>query len=161
MHKKKGLTFYFLLLFTISHVLVALAGELPDPALTPGATNPDITQENIHQTICVKGYTKTIRPPAYYTNKLKKQQMRQYGYQDHNPKNYEEDHLIYLSIGGHPTDTRNLWPQPRNTSWNAGKKDELEVTLQHLVCRGKIPLATAQKEIATHWIEAYKKYVGR
>jgi hypothetical protein len=51
---------------------VARAGDLPDPRITPGAIDTSITQENIHQTVCVKGYTKTVRPPAYYTNGLKK-----------------------------------------------------------------------------------------
>ena len=78
----------------------ACASGLPDPVLTPGAINLNVTQENIQQTVCVKGYTKTIRPPVYYTNKLKKQQIREYGYADMNPKHYEEDHLIALSIGG-------------------------------------------------------------
>jgi len=60
----------------------ALASDLPNPSLTPGAIDPYITQQNIHQTVCVKGYTKTIRPPANYTNKLKKRQIREYGYVD-------------------------------------------------------------------------------
>jgi len=67
--------------------------------MTPGATNPEVTQDNIQSTVCVKGYTKTIRPPAHYTNKLKKEQIEQYGYADHNPKHYEKDHLIALSLG--------------------------------------------------------------
>jgi len=53
------------------------ASDLPDPMLTPGAINAEVTQANIHQTVCVKGYTKTIRPPAHFTNKLKKRQMRE------------------------------------------------------------------------------------
>ena len=88
----------------------AWAGDLPDPAITPGAINPDITQANIQHTICVRGYTKTIRPPAYFTNKLKKQRMTAYGYSDTNPKDYEEDHLIALEIGEAPWDEQNLWP---------------------------------------------------
>jgi hypothetical protein len=80
----------------------AFASDLPNPQLTPGAIDNSITQQNIHSTVCVKGYTKTIRPPANYTNKLKKRQLREYGYADLNSKHYEEDHLIPLSIGGNP-----------------------------------------------------------
>ena len=69
------------------------ASDMPDPTLTPGAINPYVTQANIHQTVCMKGYTKTIRPPTHFTNKLKKRQIREYGYADRNPKHYEEDHL--------------------------------------------------------------------
>ncbi len=45
------------------------ASDLPNPLLTPGAVNPEVTQTNIQQTVCVKGYTKTIVPPADFTNK--------------------------------------------------------------------------------------------
>lgn len=135
------------------------AGDLPNPAMTPGAIDPSITQSNIQQTVCVKGYTKTVRPAAYYTNKLKKIQIRQYGYTDTNPKDFEEDHLVALSIGGHPTDERNLWPQPRNSEWGADKKDQLEFVLYKMVCTGEIPLAKAQSAMASDWISAWKKYV--
>ena len=47
---------------------------LPDPICTPGVVNPKVTQDNIQKTICVSGYTKTIRPPVSYTNKLKLEQ---------------------------------------------------------------------------------------
>lgn len=138
---------------------IATAGDLPNPRMTPGAINPDVTQANLQQTVCVKGFTKTIRPPAYYTNKLKKAQIREYGYADTDPKHYEEDHLVALSIGGDPRDERNLWPQPRNTEWGAEKKDQLEFVLYRSVCDGKVSLAEAQRAMATNWIEAYKKYV--
>lgn len=136
------------------------AADLPDRSMTPGAINPDITQDNIQQTVCVKGFTKTIRPPASYTNKLKKAQIQDYGYADTNPKDYEEDHLIALSIGGAPRDPQNLWPQPRKSEWNAAKKDQLEVVLYHMVCDGSLPLATAQQAMATDWIAAWKRYVA-
>jgi hypothetical protein len=149
------------LLATIALVLSfsVLASDLPDPLLTPGAINPTVTQDNIHSTVCVKGYTKTIRPPAHFTNKLKKRQMREYGYTDRNPKHYEEDHLIALSIGGAPDDPRNLWPEPRNSEWDAKKKDRLEIVLYKMVCAREISLSEAQHEMATNWIAAWKKYV--
>jgi hypothetical protein len=149
------------LLFTTGLFLssTAFAGDLPIPRLTPGATNSDVTQENIQSTVCVHGYTKTIRPPAYYTNKLKKQQIVEYGYSDTNPKDYEEDHLIALSIGGDPRDERNLWPQPRKSEWNAEKKDQLEFVLYKMVCANEVSLAEAQHAMATDWIAAWKKYV--
>jgi hypothetical protein len=42
--------------------------------------------------------------------------------------------------------------------WNARVKDELEGLLPRLVCAGTLPLATAQRDMATDWIAAYKKY---
>jgi hypothetical protein len=57
----------------------------PDPTLTPGATNPDITQATIAATICNPNWsTKTIRPPASYTNNLKQQQLGAARYVDKN-----------------------------------------------------------------------------
>jgi hypothetical protein len=108
---------------------------------TPGAINPDVTQANIQQTVCMKGFTKTIRPPASFINKLKKRHLRQYGYNDRNPKHYEEDHLIAHSIGGAPNDPRNLWPEPRNSEWGADKKDRLEFVMYKMVCAQEISLA--------------------
>ena len=58
----------------------ASPGDLPNPTLTPGEINPDVTQGNISSTVCVRGWTKTVRPPAFYTNRLKRIQLRQYGY---------------------------------------------------------------------------------
>jgi hypothetical protein len=137
----------------------AWASDLPDPALTPGAIDPYVTQENIYQTVCVKGYTKTVRPPAHYTNKLKKRQIRLYGYADRNPKHYEEDHLIPLSIGGAPDNPRNLWPEPRISEWDAKKKDRLEFVLYKMVCNQEISLEEAQHAMVTNWIEGWKQYV--
>lgn len=135
------------------------AGDLPDAVMTPGVTNPDVTQANIGQTVCVKGFSKTIRPPSNYTNKLKKEQIRLYGYADTNPRNYEEDHLIALSIGGAPRNASNLWPQPRNSAWGADKKDALEFVLYKMVCAKEISLLNAQKAMANDWIGAWKTYV--
>jgi hypothetical protein len=154
-------TRFFLLPATLVLALSfpAWASDLSDPSLTPGAVNPEVTQENIHQTVCVKGYTKTIRPPAHFTNKLKKRQIREYGYADRNPKHYEEDHLVALSIGGAPDDPRNLWPEPRKSEWNAEKKDQLESVVYKMVCRQEISLKEAQREMATNWIDAWQRYM--
>ncbi|MFZ6655893.1 hypothetical protein [Undibacterium sp. TJN19] len=139
--------------------VLAHASDLPNPKFTPGDLNPEVTQENIQLTVCVKGYTKTIRPPASYTNKLKKVQISQYGYDDTNPKEYEEDHLVALSIGGAPRSEKNLWPQPRKSEWSAEKKDQLEFVLYKKVCANELPLKVAQEAMATDWIAAYKNYV--
>jgi hypothetical protein len=147
----------FLLLMLAS--LPAFAGDLPDPSITPGETNPEVTQDDIQSTICVKGYAKSIRPPAYFTNRLKKRQMREYGYADRNPKHYEEDHLVALSIGGSPNDPRNLWPEPRDSSWGAAKKDQLEFVMYKMVCNREISLSEAQREMAGNWIAAWQRYV--
>lgn len=128
-------------------------------ASVPGVVNPAVTQSNIGQTICVSGWTKTIRPPASYTTKLKKQQMAAQHLKGP-PSLYEEDHLISLEIGGNPTDPNNLWPQPWAGPHGAHQKDALENRLKRMVCARKITLADAQTAIRTDWTAAYRKYVG-
>src|SRR6202022_4741537 len=103
--------------------------DLPDAAVTPGKINPAVTQGNIKQTICVSGWTKTIRPPASYTTNLKVQQLRSGPYKSNlGPAAFEEDHLISLEIGGNPTDQKNLGPQAWNPTEGRGhhRRDHLK-----------------------------------
>lgn len=44
---------------------------LPDPACTPGATDPRVTQATLATTICSRGYTAIVRPPLNVTEKIK------------------------------------------------------------------------------------------
>ena len=136
--------------------------SLPDPGLTPGAINPDVTEATIDTTICVRGWTRTIRPAAGYTEELKRRQIREYGYGDRRLRSYEEDHLIPLDLGGSPDDPRNLWPEPRQPAdgWDADRKDELEAVMVRLVCERRVPLREAQRAMASDWIAAYRRYVG-
>lgn len=131
-------------------------GVLPDPNCTPGAIDPSVTQDNIYSTICVPGYTKTVRPPVSYTEPLKFKMMNAYGFTD-SPSNYELDHLIPLEIGGAPSDVRNLWPESHYTTPNSYDKDTLENYLHKQVCSGTIDLQTAQNEIATNWVKYWSE----
>jgi hypothetical protein len=138
-------------LVAIALLLVAIAIVSPhgssskgpyhaDIARTPGVLNPDVTQANINSTICRHGWTKTIRPPTSYTNELKKKQMREYNVGG-SSTDYQEDHLISLELGGHPTDPRNLWPEPYP---RAAEVDSTENDLNARVCSGDLSLAAAQ-----------------
>jgi hypothetical protein len=108
---------------------------------TPGVVNPDVRQETIAETICRRGWTRTVRPPAAYTSQLKVEQLRAYGRLG-GPGDYQEDHLISLELGGHPTDPRNLWPQPHP---RAEQVDRVENELNRKVCSGELTLAEAQR----------------
>src|SRR5690242_14366323 len=121
---------------------------LPDPSCQPGATNPDVTQATIGSTICVSGWTATVRPPTSYTNPLKARQIAAYGYPDTAPADYEEDHLIPLELGGAPRAEANLWPQPRYGSQPASSKDTVENKLKQAVCARTVPLDAARSAIA-------------
>src|SRR5450759_919485 len=137
-----------------------LPGE-PNRVLTPGAFNPSVTQATIGSTICVSGWTATVRPPSSYTTGLKIQQIVQYGYIDTRTSSYEEDHLIPLELGGAPSDARNLWPEryaatlPGGRNVGARVKDGLETSLKRAVCARSITLADARAKIGIHWVHVY------
>jgi hypothetical protein len=86
-----------------------------------------------------------------YTDALKRQQIREYGYADTRVADFEEDHLISLELGGHPNDPRNLWPEFPHSP-NA--KDKVEDELHKKVCAGQITLIEAQQIISRDWTKA-------
>lgn len=147
---------------TGGYVVASSGAILPDPNRTPGVTNPDVTQANIHSTICVSGWTATVRPSSSYTTSLKERQLASgYAYKgDTNTGDYEEDHLISLELGGSPDAEANLWPEPYATTTGARTKDKVENRLHQMVCSGTITLAKAQQAIAKNWFTAYQLYVG-
>jgi len=85
-----------------------------------------------------------------YTTPLKVRQMALYGWTG-TTSDYEEDHLIALELGGHPSDEKNLWPEPYNIQNGARAKDKIENLLHARVCAGQMALADAQSLIATNW----------
>jgi len=134
----------------------AIDNILPDPKCTPGAIDPRVTQDNIDSTICVSGYTKTVRPSTSVTGPIKLQVMQEYGFTD-STSNYELDHLIPLELGGAPSDVKNLWPEPYYTNPSSYNKDSFENYLHDQVCSGAIDLKTAQDEIATNWFKYWSE----
>ena len=127
-----------------------LVGGKADRACTPGIPNPHVTQANIQDTICRAGWTKTIRPPLSYTEPLKRRQMAAYG-ETGSLRDYEEDHLVALELGGDPRDPRNLFPQPWTGPTGAHAKDREENSLRMLVCARDMTLADAQTKLILDW----------
>ena len=131
----------------IASILLASACSAPaTPAPTPspvliGALNPAVTQASIRATVCRSGWTATIRPPASYTNTLKRRQLPKGA----DLKAYEEDHLIPLALGGAPRDPANLRPIPLD---RAKRDDVVETRLHRQLCAGTITLAQARLAIS-------------
>jgi hypothetical protein len=152
----------FTLAFAIllSAETAAIADDLPNPQLTPGDADPSVSASDL----CPTASTSVRRNVSAAE---KAQVFKEYGLvgnhtgycENDDPHGCEVDHLISLELGG-SNDIRNLWPQPyAGTIWNAHAKDRLENRLHAMVCNGEISLQDAQREIATDWVAAYRKYL--
>ena len=115
------------------------------------ALNPDVDEETVDTTICLPGYTRSVRPASSYTNGVKKKLMKEARIDAARIGDYELDHIVPLALGGHPRKPSNLMLQPWEGERGAKAKDVLEVRLQSLVCRGKLDLTDAQVCIARDW----------
>jgi hypothetical protein len=124
---------------------LAMAWTLPNSSTTPGAigsSDPTI--------VCVRGYSRSVRPPYSYTwRKFRVNVFRGYGIPHEKWRGYTLDHLIPLELGGAPEDLRNVWPEPKA---DAKRKDEVEGALLAAACyRHTLTLAAAQAAIARNW----------
>jgi hypothetical protein len=120
-----------------------------------------VDEGTIDRTICVSGYTKSVRPATSYTNGVKKKLMREAGIDEARIGDYELDHIVPLALGGHPRKLSNLMLQPWEGVHGAKAKDTLEVRLQSLVCHGKLDLTDAQVCIAQDWEACAVQYPRR
>ncbi|MGB8848765.1 MAG: hypothetical protein WCC76_03550 [Candidatus Acidiferrales bacterium] len=133
-----------------SAVVAAERGAEPDPSLTPGATRRVAIDD-----VCSMAHEEVV---AEVSAPLRQEVFREYGIVNAHADDYEIDYLIAPGLGG-VEEIHNLWPEPYAAqTWNAHVKDDLEEHLHEMVCAGKLDLPTAQREIATDWIAAYKKY---
>ena len=121
--------------------------ELPDGAKTPGDVFEGVTVDDLRQ----PGHSKRARDvPA----ELEREIYAWYGIRDHT--GFVIDYLVPVELAGRST-LGNLWPLRVE---DAKRKDRLVAKLYELVLSGRLQLGAAQREIASNWIEAYKKYVS-
>lgn len=131
--------------------LFILIGQI-NPSRAEGLPlNHEVTQNTIDQTICVPGYTKTVRPPASVTITVKFEMLRAGGYPASSIHDFILDHRIPLSLGGAAKNLRNFLLQSESESKD---KDRIELCLAKTVCSGRISLAQAQTEIWKNWRNA-------
>jgi hypothetical protein len=126
-----------------------IASALPRRILTPGMTRPVAVEA-----LCV---ARNIDNDPPVDPSVQQAVLREYGLQSSSSNGYQIDFLITPALGG-SDDIQNLWPQSDSSTWNSQAKDQLENHLHELVCQGKVQLTTAQNDIATDWISAYKSY---
>jgi len=125
-------------------------GVVPDRKFTPGATRRVTVSD-----VCSMTHEEVVREVS---DSIRQEVFQEYGIVPTRADDYEIDYLIAPGLGG-VEDIHNLWPEPYSSSaWNARVKDALEEHLHQMVCAGQLNLTTAQRDIATDWIAAYKKY---
>ncbi len=123
-------------------------GPFPDHACSPGA----VFENAGTSTICVSGYTKTVRSVSA---SLKKQVYAEYGIKYPEPTgSYEADHIVPLELGG-SNDIANLFPEAASPNPGFKEKDLVENYLHQEVCAGRIDLRAAQAQIANDWLSVY------
>jgi hypothetical protein len=132
-----------------SNASIAEAIALPRRTLTPGSVRAVQIAD-----LC-RSQDLDNDPPV--NPSLEQAVFKEYSVPASSTKNYALDYLITPALGGSDS-IQNLWPQPYSSTWNSHVKDQLEDHLHELVCQGKVQLATAQSDIATDWIAAYKRY---
>ena len=132
--------------------MVARLVVLCSVSMAPGAetlpVNPNVTPENIDLTICVKGFSHSIRPPWQFTNSIKHRLLDEAGIPSEAIHEYVLDHVINIAIGGAPDDPRNLRLQPREESL---QKDRAENRAHDLVCTHRLGLREAQRIMWSDW----------
>jgi hypothetical protein len=125
-------------------------GAEPDRGLTPGAIRRVALGD-----VCSMPHEQVV---GEVSTTLREEVFRKYGIAEAHADDYEIDYLIAPGLGG-VEEINNLWPEPYTSSaWNAHVKDALEERLHAMVCAGGLDLSTAQRDIASDWIAAYKKY---
>lgn len=120
--------------------------------------NPDVTQATIKQTICVSGWTNTIRPSSSYTSKLKARELKagiKLGIYtpDATMAMFVLDHDVPLQVGGAPKDPKNLHLQFKADGL---LKDKIEALVRRRVCSGRITLAQGQDVFMSKRWRSYK-----
>lgn len=130
-------------------LLLALAA--PSAAAEP-ITDPAVTQETLAETVCIRGYTRTVRPGWRALRRIKLWLLEAAGEPPEHAPAYQLDHAMPLVLGGDPRDPANMVLQPRG---EAARKDRIERKLGCLVCTGQVGLDEARAEIAGDWREAY------
>ena len=133
-----------------------LLGSVDQP---PDVLNADVRQSTISSTICVAGYTASIRPSSSFTQSVKFKLMQAQSIPRSEASGYELDHRIPLALGGHPRALANLMLQPWEGERGAKKKDRLERALQRMVCNGTLALDQAREAIFSDWEAAYRSFM--
>ena len=146
------------LLVAASCSLGAVAQEGSGEPPVAAAINQMVTPETVRDTICTRGWTKSIRPPSSYTAKLKRLLLFWRGEPQENKALFQLDHRLALSLGGDPIAQENLHLLP----WDKARaKDGVARYLQCQVCNGEMSLGEAQRLNWDGWHSLVGQVAGK
>lgn len=136
------------------NALLAIAAALsflPDPNLTPGVVDTNVTAEMLR----VPAFIKARRNVPVSE---KKEVFARYGIPWSQHSRFEIDHYVPLCIGGVNT-ISNLWPEVWGGKYGAHAKDRIECFLHRRVNKGQMTLQEAQSAFLDGpWTNAFSKY---
>lgn len=138
-----------------TRAVAASDGHCMPSGATCIALNPGVTAETIGGTICTAGYTEHLRPDADYVSDIKIKLGRKVGISPDVARAMVLDHIIPLSLGGHPRDESNLQLQDATES---RLKNNVEKWLHDLVCSRLASLDKARAAIAKDWRTAERQF---
>jgi hypothetical protein len=121
---------------------------LPDRACTPGAVLVGLDVKRL----CAPGY---VQHAHHVTTASKQFAYGEYGFASPTTAGYKLDLLVPRGLGGSNL-RANLWPASLRPPGFV-EKETLSNYLHSRVCGHKLDLTTAQKEIATDWLTAYRR----
>jgi hypothetical protein len=123
-----------------AHVEIGTAAFFVRPPV-PGQSYHAVTQATLNQTVCVKGWTSTVRPPFSYTSALKRWLLKDRQLPG-TVSQYQLDHMESLELGGAPYSTQNLFMQPIA---QAHVDDAKENAWHADLCAGRLTLKQARQ----------------
>lgn len=127
----------------------------PDPKLTPGAVAVTDLTAVCHSNKRIPGQFMALNPLISPSNR--QAAFAEYNIATGNERHYGLDFLIPLQLGGANV-RANIWPASDSHGVGFHEKQVLNIRIHELVCEGAMPLAQAQKEIATDWVRLWLQF---
>ena len=157
----------------MNYLVLASFLLIQQPATVPnqtaqGAINPEVTQENLQETICHKGWSKTVRPDSSWSMRIKRRLLREQ-HPEAASREFELDHRVPIEEGGCPNCESNVWLEPwrdpgehkcvPDQMLDAACKDVLENLVHRRTCSGQMTLREGQAAFLGDWRQAYHRLV--
>jgi hypothetical protein len=127
----------------------------PDPKLTPGAVAITDLTTVCHSNKRIPGQFMALNPMISVSNR--QAAFAEYNIASGNERHYGLDFLIPLQLGGANV-RANIWPASASHGVGFHEKQVLNIRIHELVCEGAMPLAQAQKGIATDWVRLWLQF---